>query len=216
MCVDGKGAAQRRPRFMEDGMRRSAGFTMLELLAVLAILGLIVAVTAPDLFAVRRSVDLHRLAKQIAADATICRIEALTSCRSVGLVFYQEQGMWLYRMIADGNRNGVSRREAQANVDRPLGPRVWLEFLSSGTGVGIPPGWHVPDPSGHGTLQGDGLRIGGADIISFSARGTATPCSIYFNDGASRMLAVRVNGEIGRIRALEWRRGWPRWKEVPL
>jgi prepilin-type N-terminal cleavage/methylation domain-containing protein len=197
-------------------MRDGRGFSMLELLAVLAILGLVVTITAPDLFAVRRSVNLSRLAKQIASDTTICRVEALTTCRNVGLVFYEEGGRWLYRMVADGNRNGVSRREVATGQDRALGPRVWLEFLSAGTRVGVPPGWQVPDPSGSGTLPADGLRIGSADIISFSARGTATPCSVYFNDGFSRMLAVRVNGEVGRIRALEWRRGWPRWREVPL
>lgn len=197
-------------------MENSRGLALLELLVALAIIGMLAVVAMPDLFVVQRAVNLHRLAKQIAVDTTMCRVEALTGSRNVGLVFYQERDKWLYRMVADGNANGVSRRDYHDGTDKPLGPRVWLEFLSAGTGVGIPVDWHVPDPSGSGTLLGDGLRIGRSDIISFSARGTATPCSVYFNDGRARMLVIRINGEVGRIRALEWRRGWSAWREVAL
>jgi prepilin-type N-terminal cleavage/methylation domain-containing protein len=197
-------------------MRRQDGVSLLELLVVLAIIGLMAAIAGSDLFQVQRSVNLRRLAKQIDYDTRLCHVEALTTFRSVGLIFYQEHAKWLYRMIVDGNSNGLSRHDFEKGIDMPIGPRVWLEFLSAGTHVGVPTEWQVPDPSGEGTLPGDGLRLGRSEIISFSARGTATPCSIYFNDGVGRMLAVRINGEIGKIRALEWRRGWKKWQEVVL
>lgn len=187
----------------------------MEVLVVLAIMGMIAAIAGSDLFVVQRSVNLRRLARQVATDTRICHAEALVGLKSVGLVFYQENDKWLYRMVVDGNLNGVSRLDFERGIDKPIGPRVWLEFLSAGTRVGVPTGWKVPDPAG-GLLTGDGLRIGRSQIISFSARGTATPCSIYFNDGESRMLALRINGETGRIRALEWHRGWPEWREVAL
>jgi len=109
----------------------------------------------------------------------------------------------------------VSRRDFLSGVDRPIGPRVWVEFLSGGVRLGVPAGWQVPDPSGSGTLPpDDGLRIGLAAIMSFSPTAGATPCSVYFNDGRERMLAVRVAGGNGRVRLLEWQKGWPRWRDV--
>jgi hypothetical protein len=119
-------------------------------------------------------------------------------------------------MVADGNFNGVSRQDFLAGRDRTLGVRTWLEFLSAGTKVGVPDTWRVPDPGGNGFLPPDGLRIGRSNIISFTSTGHATPCSVYFNDGRERMLAVRINGTSGLVRTLEWRKGWRRWQDVRL
>lgn len=197
-------------------MRNRQGFSALELLVVLAIVGLLLAITMPDLFVVRRQVDLTRLARQIHRDAQICRQEALISLRSVGLVFFETSGKWAYRMVEDRNENGILRLDFLTGRDRPIGPNVWVEFLSAGTRVGVPPGWEVPDPGGKGLLPSDGYRLGNSNIMSFSRYGTATPCSVYFNDGRERMLAIRINGQTGKIRALQWRRGWQTWKEITL
>jgi len=197
-------------------MRMQVGMTLIETMVVLAILAMAVTITMPDLFKVHRDVNFVRLARQVAGDTWRCRMEALTSCRNVGLIFCEEQGRWYYTMVADENSNGVSRNDYVLGRDKALGSRVWLEFLSAGTRVGVPESWRVPDPSGDGILPPDGLRIGRSNIISFSPVGNATPSSVYFNDGRERMLVIRVSGEFGRIRTLEWRRGWPRWVEVTL
>jgi hypothetical protein len=197
-------------------MDAHSGFSVSEALVVLALLALVAAVSLPNLSETRRKADLQRLARQVAADALRARMEALWSCRNVGLVFAEQEGRPYYVMVADGNANGVSRQDFLRNVDRALGPRVWVEFLSAGTRLGVPREWHVPDPSGSGTLDGQGLRAGRAAIISFSRMGHATPSSVYFNDGRERVLAVRVHGGLGRIRSLLWQRGWSQWREVHL
>jgi prepilin-type N-terminal cleavage/methylation domain-containing protein len=197
-------------------MRTQRGFSLMETMVTVALAGLAAAVAMPNLAETRRAGDLHRLAKQVYADAMNCRMEALTSCRNVGLVFAESNGRWFYTQVADSNNDGVSREDFERGVDKPLGPRVWLEFLSAGTHVGVPPDWRVPDPSGGGLLPEEGLRIGSSRIISFSRAGHATPSTIYFNDGKDRMLAIRTNGELGRTRTLLWRRGWEQWHEIPM
>ena len=190
------------------------GFTLLESMVVLAIVALLATLTVPGLLQLRRREDHLRLTRQIARDTLACRVAALTGCRNVGLVFAQAHGKWYYSMVADRDGDGVSRRDFTAGVDTALGPRTWLEFLAYDVRVGVPPGWRVPDPGGGGFLPEDGMRTGNANIISFSHLGHATPCTVYLNDGRERMLAVRVNGSSGVIRALEWRRGWSEWRET--
>jgi prepilin-type N-terminal cleavage/methylation domain-containing protein len=197
-------------------MRDERGFSLLESLTVLAVVGLVLALAVPNLEEFKRSSDLTRLARQIAADALRCRMEALTSCRNVGLVFGDVEDRSYYVMVADGDRDGVSRADFLRGVDKALGPKVWVHFMSGGTRLGVPTAWGVPDPSGNGVLDVRGLRVGSSGIMSFSRTGGATPSSVYFNDGRNRMLAVRVSGEVGRIRALMWRRGWTAWREIRL
>ncbi len=192
------------------------GFTLFEALVSLCILGLVAAMALPNLLEVRRRLDHQRLARQIAHEALQCRIAALTSCRNVGLVFAQQHGKWYYTMVEDRDGDGVSRKDFEKGIDRPLGPKTWLEFLNYDVKVGVPEGWHVPEPGGTGQLPPDGMRTGNSNIISFSHLGHATPCTVYINDGRERMLAIRINGVSGLIRALQWRRGWERWQEVAL
>jgi hypothetical protein len=211
-----RGRSWAAPVFMEAMMNGQAGTSLAEMIVVLALLGLAAAIALPNLAETRRKLDLERLARQVAADALRCKMEALTTCRNVGLVFAEVNGRPFYVMVADGNGNGVSRQDFLRNMDKPLHPPVWLEFLSGGVRLGVPREWAVPDPSGGGTLGDPGLRIGRSGIISFSHTGGATPSSVYFNDGRQCVLAMRVHGGLGRVRAILWRRGWSQWKEVRL
>jgi len=195
-----------------DGQR---GVSLIEALVVVALIGLTVAISASNLDRLRETIDLRRLGRQVAADALHAKISALTSCRNVGLIFAEENGKWFYCPVEDRDHDGVSRRDWLSGVDRAIGPKIWVEFLAHGARLGVPAGWNVPDPSGSGTLPADdGLRIGLAAIISFAPTAGATPCSVYFNDGKERMLAVRVAGGNGKIRLLEWQKGWVQWREV--
>lgn len=196
-------------------MSDKRGHSLLEVLVVIALAALLFAAAGLDLSFVRRHGDLHRLGRQLLADTLHCRIAALTGRRNVGLIFGTERDKWFYCIVEDRDGDGVSRRDWVTGVDVSIGPRTWLEFLSQGARVGVPAGWQVPDPSGRGVLPADdGLRLGEAAIVAFSPRATSTPSTVYFHDGRDRMLAVRVPGSSGKVRLLEWRRGWQRWHEL--
>jgi type II secretory pathway pseudopilin PulG len=173
-------------------MRNSLGATLVETLAWLGILGGLLVLAIPTLGGARRRADLENLARQLISDTNRCRAHAIGSQRRVGLVFTQWGKRWTYCGVVDGDHDGVSRKDLQRGIDRELFPRVDIGRLCLTAQLGVPTGWHVPDPSGMGQLRpGDGLRAGRAEIISFSPLGDATPATVYFNDGLERMLALR-------------------------
>jgi len=191
--------------------------TVVELTVVLAIMGLAMAVALPNLVEARRAAGLVRVARTVASQTHLCRLRAINARRNVGLVFAREGERWVFTPVMDGDGDGVSRRDLERGVDPALAPAVRLDTLCAGASVGVPASWRVPDPSGRGRLRvADGLAAGRSDIISFSPLGDATPSTVYVNDGAGRLLALRIYGATARVRALEWRTGWPRWRQIPL
>lgn len=198
-------------------MERQSGTTLIEGMVAVAIAGLALAVSLPYLHEARRGAGLDTLARRLAAAAHRCRLLAIDRRHNVGLVFAEGADGWRYAAAEDGDGDGVSRRDVAAGIDPVLGAEVRFESLCEGARLGIPEGWEVPDPAGRGRLRpGDGLKAGSSDIISFTSLGNATSCTLYINDGRNRMLAVRIYGATARVRVLEWRRGWPRWRRRPL
>ena len=110
-------------------------------------------------------------------------------------------------------------RDAHYFVGIEISPTVSAQFRVSVRALDVQAGEWVSGfgKSWQGRLTpGDGLKAGRSDIISFTALGNATSCTIYLNDGHNRMLALRIFGATARVRILEWRRGWPRWRRTPL
>jgi hypothetical protein len=143
-----------------------------------------------------------------------CRAVAIMHRRATGLVFEEsDSGAWRCYVAEDGDGDGIRRDDLECGRDPVVG--AVLEIKGGGAGLGILTAEPVPDPAGSGTLGGDlgdPIRAGRGNIVTFTPDGTATPCSIYFTDHRSRMRVIRVIGVTGRIRALEWRSGWSRWK----
>lgn len=216
--MDGEGAVVGPPPFIqEDGMGRERGVTFLELIVALAIIGLGLAVALPNLVEARRAAGLKRVARVVIAHTHLCRLRAINARRKAGLIFARQPSGWVFTPTLDGDGDGVSRRDLERGIDTPLEPTVRLETLCAGAAIGVPQDWRVPNPSGRGRLRvPDGLAAGRSDIISFSPLGDATPSTVYVNDGGGRLLAIRIYGATARVRVLEWRTGWPRWRQLAL
>lgn len=196
-------------------MSEQRGTSMLEVLVVAAVLATVAGIAIPNLLVARQRAALDSLARRIIADAVSCRFQALNRKVNVGLVFSRDSSGYRYDAVADGDHDGVSRSDLGRGIDRRLARTVAFDRLCLGASLGVPTSWRVPDPSGRGWLAtGDGLRAGRSDIISFTPLGDATPATLYLTDGRERLLAVRVYGGTARVRVLEWRLGWRRWRSV--
>jgi hypothetical protein len=190
-----------------------AGVSTTELVIVTAMTGILVFAGIPMVNDARRAAELSRSTAQIHGLLVRCRAVAVLRSRNCAVVFDREAGGgWRCFVAEDGDGDGVRRSDVWRGTDPTVGPVLSLEAGGAGPGILDEP---VPDPSGSGGLGGDRadpIRAGRGDMISFSARGTATPSSVYLTDNFRRMVVLRVYGGTGRIHRLWWQRGWKEWE----
>jgi len=190
-----------------------AGATVVELVLVVALLGIGSAAVLPHLATLHRAAQLRRVTGQISSLMARCRAHAILKHTATGLVFDRDGDGWRCFLAEDGDGDGIRHDDLDAGRDLIVSEILQLEAERAGLGIlrEVP----VPDPTGRGQLGGnldDPVRAGRGDVVTFTPTGTATSSSVYFTDGASRMRVVRVYGITGRIRTLVWHAGWSRWR----
>jgi len=190
------------------------GISTTELLVATAVVGAMVLVGLPLLDDAHRAAALMRSTAQVQGLLVRCRAVAIMRGATCAVVFDREpNGVWRCYVAEDGDGDGVRRADIHSGRDPVVGRDV--RIAAGAAGPGILKNERIPDPSGRGTLGGDlsdPIRAGRGNIISFSSSGTATPSSVYFTDGSSRMTVLRIYGGTGRINRLCWRGGWDAWR----
>lgn len=191
------------------------GISTTELLVISAVTGLFVLAGVPLMDDGRRAAAMIRSTAQVHGLLVRSRSVAVLRSRPCAVVFDRKaDGGWRCFVAEDGDGDGVLRSDIASGRDLVVGPMITI--AAGGAGPGILAGERVPDPSGRGVLGGDlgdPIRAGRGNIITFSARGTATPSSVYFTDHSRRMVVLRIYGGTGRINRLSWQRGWSGWKQ---
>ena len=190
---------------------RQAGMTLMELVTVVAIIGLMVLVTIPAFGNMRRRMAVRAASAELRAVFHLARSRAIARGRNCGLKFLEADGEWKFAIYDDGDDDGVRNDDIARGVDKlwrppravfPHSPIVTIGLL------GIP----MRDP------DGDRLRVDSSPvafnrsaICSFSPLGAATPGTIYITDHGRALWAVRVLGATARVRTLRYDRGSRRW-----
>jgi hypothetical protein len=184
------------------------------MVAATAVTGILFAISVPVIDDARRAAELSRATAQVHGLLVRCRATAVLRGANCSVVFDRDgQGGWCCVVAEDGDGDGVRRSDIRAGVDPVVGRELRIAAGSAGPGILSD---EVPDPSGSGLLGGnlsDPIRAGAGDIISFSARGTATPSSVFFTDHSRRMIVLRIYGGTARINRLSWRRGSQTWTQ---
>lgn len=187
-------------------MAASKGYTLAELLAVLAIVAMAVAVTLPAAAMLRDGGRAAAGARTMATLLSAQRWKSVAGHRVRGLQFRKLTNGWSWREVADGNGNGLRTAEITRGVDPVLTPDDALERQVQDVWLGIPPGGPYPEaPPGTSSLNvgDDPVRFGRSDLVSFSPVGSASSGTLYVTDGRSGLFAVVLYGPTARLRV--WR-----------
>lgn len=193
-------------------MRRN-GFTLLELLTVIAIIGLIALVSMPAFSNYRRNASMKAEVAELRGIFRAVRSRAIAHSTHAGVKFTRVGNLWTYSLYDDGNDNGIRTSDITKGVDkRYFGPSMLMpQFNIAGIALLDKT---IRDPDG-GKLAptASAVQFGSSTICSFSPTGSGTPGTIYITDGAGQLCAIRVYGASGRVRVLRYDAMSDKWSQ---
>jgi type II secretory pathway pseudopilin PulG len=187
---------------------RRNGYTLMELLIILAIIGLILGVTFPNFFKIQRRMAMRAAAAELRGVFHLVRMRAIANGTNTGVKFVLLNGTWHFATYADGDRDGVRNDDIKKGIDWMVAkPRIVFSQSQIVT-IGLP-GYPFKDPDGD-TVKSP-VTFNQTALCSFSPIGEATPGSIYITDNDGELWCVRVYGATAKIRALRYDRNKKRW-----
>lgn len=187
---------------------RRAGFSLIEWIIVVAILGLVASLTLPNLFRLTRRARVALASRELQGVLRLARSGAIRRGTKVGVKFRTDgRGRYSFTLYQDGDGDGVLTRDIDSGVDPPLSPPRELVHLGQQIRLGFPAG-PAPrdpgDPSRRLTRLDDPIRFNRSDIASFNHLGASTPGSLYVTDGHHFLFAVRVFGRTGKVKIIRY------------
>lgn len=192
-------------------------FNLLELMLVLAILGLLCAIGIPALQQASLSMTLRLAAGEVASTLSAARVFALRHNANVAVAFKSRPDGVTWTLYRDGNGDGVRNADILRGIDTPLGGNRQLAHFGKRIRFGFPNGPAPADISNPGRPienLNDPIRFNSSDLASFSAGGTATSGTIYLTDGQHGLTAVRVTNQSGKVVIWEYDTKIERWRRA--
>lgn len=188
-----------------------SAFTLIELMVVLALIGILSAVLLPEMRGSLQEVQLRSSARKLAEACDLAFSQSVATGRTLRLEWDRTAGK--YRVIHDPEESrprAGSGTEARANgpVDFPgaagtIDPRITVDLhrLGAGSGNGIgTDGRRGGIPTGMDSRVATGAS---ATAIEFRPDGTADASEFVLQDRAGFRLALRLNPITSRIRISE-------------
>ena len=128
-------------------MSRRNGYTLIELLIVVAIIGMIVGVTVPNFMSMRRRMAVRAAAGELRSVFHLVRMRAIARGVNTGVKFLMQDGTWHFATYEDGDGDGVRNDDIKKGVDRLVArPRVLFAHSRIVT-IGMPD-FPFKDPDG--------------------------------------------------------------------
>jgi hypothetical protein len=141
------------------------------------------------------------------------RMQAASRGAVVSIRFSADAAGYWFCVYVDGNGNGVLATDIQSGVDRIEGKPERLADSFQGVDVGVLAGIPAVD-AGSPAPNGDPLKLGTSNAVSFSPAGTSSSGSVYVRGRGQVQYVVRVFGETGKTRVLRYDAVARQWRPL--
>lgn len=196
-------------RRTEDIPRGREGFTILETMTAVAVIGLLTAIAVPNFQGWADRARIHGSAQDVAGILQLARLKAVQTSSDVWVDLSLGSGPSdrFVTAFRDADADGAydSGEELTAEIPMPdtLGTRAGVRlrtgvFFGAATGV-------TSDVYG-AAIPSDGVDFGGQNKVRFRRNGVADSGTIFFKNSRNHQYAVEV-GAAGRIRVRRWTGG---------
>lgn len=187
--------------------------SVLELLFTVALMGTVCGIAVPPALNAIEGVRAAGAARYLSTRLQRARMEAVTRSADVGVRFSNTASGYVFAIYVDGNGNGVSSRDIVRGVDWRLGSVERLADRFTGVELGTLPG--LPPVDAGGAPPGaDPIHLGVSNTVTFTAGGTSSTGSVYIRGRGQRQYVVRIYGDTGKTRVLEFESATRRWKPL--
>ena len=201
------GKMRKREEMLEDEIEN--GFTLIEAMVVLIVMSVMLIISVGAIGAIKEQSASSALVTTFQAVTSEARSRAIFENVSFGITFTDAGGRVSIRLYRDGDGDGVTKDDIRRGKDKAVSMPEPL--ANEGSAIALPVGV-TEDPTGRPLKGQDAVRFGSGDILTFTPRATATPGTLYINEGVSdNGWAVRVAGIDGRIRVYRLKNGI--WEE---
>jgi len=174
------------------------GFTLVEAMAGLIIMSVMFLISVSAIGRIKEESASSSLVSTFQAITSEARGRAISENVCYGISFFEAGKRVSARLYRDGDGDGITRDDIRRGRDRAVSMAEPL--ANEGSTIALPACVKV-DPAGKPLRGQDAVRFGNGDILTFTPRATATPGTLYINEGVSdNGWAVRVAGIDGRIR----------------
>jgi type II secretory pathway pseudopilin PulG len=188
------------------------GYSLLELLVVVTLLIIVCGMAVPIMSSAVDQARTASAARYVAGRLMLNRMDAVKRSTFVALRFEPKDGQYQFRTYVDGNGDGLRAADVSRNIDLPHGLSEALDFHFPGVRFGISDGVLPVSPDEE--LNGDPIRIGRSEFLSFSPLGSATSGTLYIRGRPKHQYAVRILGVTGRVTILRFDFSQRRWTDV--
>ena len=179
------------------------GYSLIDVLFATTILVIVTAMAVPIVVYSAEYSRASAAARYLAARIAVVRMDAVKRSAYVALRFESQNGQYRFRAYVDGNDNGIRSTDIAQKVDAALGPADQLENHFSGVTFGLYDDV-LPVTAEEALVDGDPIRLGRSDLLSFSPLGSASSGTLYIRGAGKQQRAVRVLGVTGRVTILRF------------
>lgn len=190
---------------------RARGYSFIELLVVVAIVGVVLAMAVPVLDRAADTSDAAAAARYVASVLARARFDAARQQRARALRFSRSPAV-TFTVVADGDGDGVNAADVGTGVDPVVRPADRLDDHFPRARFGLAGAMPAIDETRLLTSADDPIRIGSADQLTVNPLGTSTSGTVYIASRAGAQFAVRIAGVTGRARVLRYDPGPRVWR----